>query len=255
MEIYAPAPAQIVSVHVENGQQVSQGDLLFRLDSPELEHELEKANRRILSLQAMLARKSADITALERHMVIEQQLAEAIAEKRGLQAQFQQLSLVAPFDGYLRDMPDALVPGRWISDRQVLGRVVNRSENTLIAYLDEDNLIRVNPDSSGRFYPDDPTLPVMDVSISEIDMTHNREFQDRYNASIYGGPVAVNKAPEGNAMYTHQAIYRVRLSTPDKFESPDKVNRGTVRLEAESQSLLVRFWRMISAVIVRESGF
>jgi putative peptide zinc metalloprotease protein len=255
MEIYPPAPARIVSVHVEDGQQVKKGDLLFKLDSPELEHELAKTSRRIRSLQEQMARKSADIIALERHMVIEQQLAAAIAEQKGLQAQYQQLSLVAPFDGYIMDMPDALTPGRWINDRLVLGRIIDRSENTLVAYLDEDSLIRVQQDSTGRFYPDNPSLPIMEVTIGEIDMTATREFNDPYNASIYGGPVAVNQQPNSDEMVTHQAIYRVRLQAADKFESPDTVNRGTVRLEAESQSLLMRFWRMVSAVIVRESGF
>ena len=78
---------------------------------------------------------------------------------------------------------------------------------------------------------------------------------DRYNASIYGGPIAVSKQPDGQSMYTHQAIYRVQLIATDKSESPDTVTRGAVRLEAESQSLLGRFWRMFSAVLVRESGF
>jgi len=254
-EIYSPTPAKIISVKVKNGQQVKQGDLLFTLDSPELERDLSRIRRRIQSLQSQLARKSADINALERHKVIEQELAAAIAEYRGLQRQFQQLSLVAPFDGEIRDMPDALIPGRWVSDQLALGRLINRSQNTLIAYLDENSLMRVKPDSSGRFYPDNPSLPVKDVTIGQIDMGSSREFYDLYNASIYGGPVAVSKQANGKSLYTHRAIYRVQLIANDRSESPDTVARGTVRLEAESQSLLTRFWRMISAVLVRESGF
>ncbi len=254
-EIYSPAPAKIVSVKVQNGQQVKQGDLLFVLDSPELERSLNSIRRRIQSLQSQLARKSADVDALERHKVIEQELAAAIAQYRGLSQQFQQLSLTATFDGEIRDMPDALIPGRWVSDRLALGRLINRSQNTLIAYLDEDNLVRVKPDSSGRFYPDNPSLPVKDVTIGQIDMSNSREFYDLYNASIYGGPIAVSKQTNGRSLYTHQAIYRVQLIANDKSESPDTVTRGTVRLEAEAQSLLGRFWRMISAVLIRESGF
>ena len=255
MEIYSPAPARIVTVNVENRQQVKQGDLLFTLDSPELERDLSSTRRRIISLQSQLARQSMDVETMEGQKVIEQQLAEALAELKGLQAQYQQLSLVAPFNGEIRDMPDALKPGRWVSDNLALGRIINRSENNLVAYLDEDSLVRVQQNSSGKFYPDNPSLPVLDVAIHQIDQANSHEFHDPYNASIYGGPVAVSKQPDGEALYTHQAIYRVRLNAADKPDSPDTVTRGTVRLDAESQSLLGRFWHMISAVLVRESGF
>ena len=255
MEIFSPAPAKIISVNVENGQQVKQGDLLFKLDSPELERDLSSTKRRIQSLQSQLARQTVDLASMESHKVIEQQLAESLAEYRGLRAQHKQLSLLAPFNGEIRNMPDALIPGRWINDKLSLGRIINRKENTLLAYLDEDSLIRIKNSSTGRFYPDNPSLPVKDVTIDQIDQTNSHEFHDLYNASIYGGPVAVSKQHDGDSLYTHQAIYRVRLKTADTSLSPDTVNRGTVRLSAESQSFLGRFWRMISAVLVRESGF
>jgi putative peptide zinc metalloprotease protein len=255
MEIYSPAPARITQVNVENGQQVKKGSLLIKLESPGLERQLSDTKRRIRSLRLQLARQSTDIETLEGLKVVEQKLATALAEYQGQHALYQQLSLLAPFNGEIRDMPDALNRGRWVSDRLALGRIIDRSQNTLVAYLDEDSLIRIQKDSSGRFYPDNPSLPAKDVIIGQIDMTNSHEFYDRYNASVYGGPVAVSQQAGSQAMYAHQAIYRVQLLTTDSSESPNTVTRGTVRLEAESQSLLGRFWHMISAVLIRESGF
>jgi len=255
-EIYPPIPAQIRLVNVENGDQVRQGDTLFELASPELERRLENVGRRIRTLQMQLAQQSARVDILERHKVIEQQLAEALAEQHGLNAQADQLTLRAPFDGEIRDMPDGLIPGRWVGDRQPLGRVVNRDRNTLVAYLTEDELIRVQRDATGRFYPDEPSLRPIDVRIREIDYTNTHEFPDPYNASLYGGPVAVSQDPDDpRQLVSHEAIYRVHLEASGDIDSPEQVTRGTVRLDAESESILTRIWRMIGAVVVRESGF
>jgi len=59
----------------------------------------------------------------------------------------------------------------------------------------------------------------------------------------------------------HESIYRVRL-LPQAEDGgsrsgrlPLRMTRGSVRLQAESESLVSRLRRLVSAVFIRESGF
>lgn len=151
-------------------------------------------------------------------------------------------------------MPDGLSPGRWVDSNLPLALLIDDRQPVVHAYVSEEDLGRVSVQGQGQFYPDQPDAATFKITIAEIDRASISVFDDPYNASLYGGTVAVIPKEGAQELVLHESLFRVRLA----LDNPVSINHptpGVVRLSAESQSLIERFWLLLSAVLVRESGF
>jgi putative peptide zinc metalloprotease protein len=253
--LFAPVPARIAAVQAEDKQKVMAGDVLFRLESPALEHEQQQIGLRIEMLRSQIARQSAHDLLLERQQVLEQQLSAALAQYRGNAKQLERLTIRAPYGGTVVDVAAYLEPGRWIQDNLQLALVVDTRAFEVVAYVNEADLARIRPGAQGKFYADDTEYPSVATRVIEIDQANIRVLDEPYNASIYGGRVGVQRG-SGDDLSTLESLYRLRLKpNGEMLIQPARVLRGQVRLQAESRSLIDRLWRLIGAVLIRESGF
>ncbi|WP_353981959.1 biotin/lipoyl-binding protein [Salinicola endophyticus] len=251
--LHAPVAARLKAVHVQDGQSVAAGDLIMELDSPDLDSRQAIVRREIEILQLQLRRLSARSETAADAGVLEQRLAEAVAEYRGHAAQRERLQLRAPQAGMVRDLQRDLRPGRWLHPAEPLARIVAPGLR-LRGYLAEENLWRVEAGSKGRFIADDPMRPAIPVRLDDVDATGAAYLEQEALSSDHGGPIAVRRDAQQRAEPV-QAQYGVRLSLLDDDIHPDHPLRGVVLLEGESQSLLGAAWRRIAALGVRESGF
>ncbi|WIX34412.1 biotin/lipoyl-binding protein [Salinicola sp. JS01] len=251
--LHAPVAARLKAVHVEDGQSVAAGDLLLELDSPDLDSRQAIVRREIEILQLQLRRLSARSETAADAGVLEQRLAEAVAEYRGLAAQRERLQLRAPQAGVVRDLQRDLSLGRWLHPADSLARIVEPGLR-LRGYLAEENLWRIEAGDSGRFIADDPMRPAIPVRLDDVDATGAAYLEQEALSSDHGGPIAVRRDAQQRAEPV-QAQYGVRLTLLDDGIHPDHPLRGVVLLEGESQSLLGAAWRRIAALGVRESGF
>jgi putative peptide zinc metalloprotease protein len=251
--LHAPVSARLKQLHVSDGQAVEQGDLLLELESPDLDSRQSIVRREIEILQLQLRRQAGRSETAADAGILEQRLAEAVAEYRGLAAQRERLQLRAPEAGVVRDLMPDLTPGRWLSPIDALARVVEPGLR-LRGYLAEEDLWRVEPGAEGRFIADDPARPTVAVRLDEVDATGVAYLELEALSSDHHGPIAVRR-DEQHRPEPVQAQYGVRLSLLDDSIHPAQPLRGMVVLDGEGQSLLGSAWRRLAALGVRESGF
>ena len=82
--LHAPTAARVKAVNVTDGQKVAQGDVLIELESPDLESRLAIVRREIQIQQLLMRRQASRSETAADAGIVEQRLAEAVAEYRGL---------------------------------------------------------------------------------------------------------------------------------------------------------------------------
>ncbi|WEK29051.1 MAG: HlyD family efflux transporter periplasmic adaptor subunit [Candidatus Pseudomonas phytovorans] len=253
--LYVPVGGRLVQVLAQPGDSVAAGQPLFELQAPDLLHELQNVERRILVLQwqssfQLLDRESAAGLGVVRH-----ELAAAQQRLSVLRQQWQELTIRAPFAGQLRELAEPLQAGQWLPAGEWLGIVVDARSARLEAFVEEHDLQRLGSASKGRFYPENITLSARPVQLEHLASTAVKQLAAAAElASPYDGTIAATLDPQGVAR-PEQALYRAELAVTDGGAAPAWVVRGTVVLEAERQSLLLAGWRSVVAVLVRESAF
>ncbi|MCG4454784.1 biotin/lipoyl-binding protein [Pseudomonas sp. MMS21-TM103] len=250
--LHVPLPSRLLRLNVSEGQRVQAGDLLLELESPDLEARQGIAAQEIRILQLQLRRQAGRSETVADVAVLEQRLAEALAQYRGLAAQRARLQVRAPHSGVVRDLLTDLTPGRWLSSQWVLVRVLG-DEVRLRGYLEEALLWRVEPGAEGRFIADNPLRSTLQVRLEEVDTTSSDYLDIEVLASDRDGPIAVRRNDRGAQPV--QGQYAVRLQVLDDQAAPSQTQRGTVQLTGRSESYLGAAWRRLAALGVRESGF
>lgn len=252
-ELHSPVAARVARILVKDGQAVEQGAVLVELASPDIDSRQIIVRREIDILQLQLRRQAGRSETVADIGVLEQRLAEAVAEYRGLAAQRERLSIRAPQAGRVRDLMPNLEPGRWVAPGVPLARIVE-SGTRLRGYLAEDALWRVEVGAKGRFIADDPMRASLPVELLEIDANGAAWLDQEALTSDHHGPIAVRRDEQQRAEPV-QAQYGVRLKVDESVAAPVQPLRGVVMLEGQSESVLLAAWRRLAALGVRESGF
>ena len=151
IESLPPARREIVWEFVD---PESEGDVLIELESPDLDARQRIIRSEIQILQLQLRRQAGRSETVADVGILDQQLAEALAEYRGLAAQRARLVLHAPHAGVVRDLSRDLCPGLWLPPQMPLARVVDERQVRLRGYLQEESLWRVEVGAEGRFVAD-----------------------------------------------------------------------------------------------------
>ncbi|UVL26962.1 site-2 protease family protein [Pseudomonas donghuensis] len=252
--LHAPTAARIRQVRVHDGQVVARDELLLELESPDLDSRLRIIRREIEILQLQLRRQAGRSETAADSGILEQRLAEAVAEYRGLVAQRERLNLRAPHAGIVRDLVGDLAPGRWVPAQLPLAAVVEQGMR-LRGYLAEADLWRVRPGTLGHFVADDPVRASLKVSLDDVDATGVAYIDQEALVSEQQGPIAVRRDEQKRAQPL-QAQYGVRFSLEEAVQTGiSHPVRGLVVLEGRGESLLGAAWRRMAALGVRESGF
>ncbi|VVP53369.1 hypothetical protein PS862_05534 [Pseudomonas fluorescens] len=251
--LHAPVAARVKQVNVSDGQSVAQGDVLIELESPDLDSRQAIVRREIQIQQLQMRRQASRSETAADAGIVEQRLAAAVAEYRGLAAQRERLLIRAPQTGKVRDLLPQLNAGRWLSPKEPLASVIEEGVR-LRGYLAEAELWRVAPGARGRFIADDPMHPAVAVQLSEIDANGARLIELEALTSDHHGPIAVRR-DQHQRPEPVQGQYAVRLVTLDPLATPTQPLRGVVVMQGRSESLLGTAWRRVAALGVRESGF
>ncbi|WP_051432192.1 site-2 protease family protein [Rhodovibrio salinarum] len=261
--LFPPVPARLVDIAARDSAQVQQGDLLYRLDSPELEHALRQTQKRIALAEQLLRRQAASAETLGRLTVLEQELAADRTRLDGLRAQQARLSVRAPIAGRLSDVPPELATGQWITREQTLGRIIGTSPARLRGYVRARDVARFEAGAAGRFYPQDPARAPIDVRVGARETVNASRLEIPYLAATYGGGIETERrqtrdaAAEiaGSGLVPHTPVYRVEMAPRADQAAPEQVVPGTVMVDGTGRSLIARAWRSAAAVLIRESGF
>ncbi|MGA8133595.1 MAG: biotin/lipoyl-binding protein [Pseudomonas gingeri] len=251
--LHAPVAARVKQVNVHDGQMIEAGTVLVELESPDVDSRLIIVRREIDILQLQMRRQAGRSETVADVGILEQRLAEAVAEYRGLQARRERLLLKAPQAGQVRDLMPQLAVGRWVSTKEPLARVVEGGTR-MRGYLAEEDLWRVAPGAKGRFVADDPMRPAWPVELLDVDANGVAAIDQEALTSDHHGPIAVRR-DENRRPEPVQAQYGARLRLLEDMPTPSHPLRGVAVLQGRSESLLGTAWRRMAALGVRESGF
>jgi len=252
--VFPPVPARLAELTVASGQSVKKGQLLARLESPELASRIEKAQVRIRSFEIELALRPTSVQRLERAAVVQQQLAESLADLQAARDEAAQLTLVAEHDGVVRDIPFDTVAGRWLNPKQLVMRVVRQDAGIVEAFVSESQVGALDVGQRVRFYPGAAGRKIVGGAITAIDTAASAQLPRALLASTFGGDIAVSSS-HPRELRAHEAVYRVLIGLDDGAATPRQVLRGTARVDTGLFAVASNFFSRLAAIVVRESGF
>ena len=246
--------AQVLSLPPPVSSKLSSGELIMKLDSPELDVKLLKARARVQTLTKQFGAAGFSSDTVTQQPVIREQLESATEELKGLVAERGRLSSIAPFSGSIVDAEPDLFVGEWVPTGMKLVTLIDDQHWVVDCYIDESDLQRIDLGNWGRFVPEAPGLGSVGLTVLSIDRDASKTLIDGSLGSNAGGQVLVRQ--QGNKVTPERAIYHVRLRV---YGDPGMIStgylRGAVTIFAWPKSILGDVLRGGLATFVREAGF
>ncbi len=253
--LYVPVGSQLQQILVKPGANVEAGQPLFILEAPSLKQELAILDRQIVTLQWQSSFQQFNTEAAANLMVVRQELIAALERQAVLRQQSSHLTVRAPFSGVMADIADPLEQGEWLPAGEWLGTLIGSDAGVVEAFVEEHDLARLEPGSSARFYPEVFSRASLELNLDSVEHTAVRRLSSAPElASTYAGGLAATLDRE-RVPQPEQAIYRALLTPSHVSSTPRMGLRGTVVIEAQAQSLIMRAWRSTLTVLIRESSF
>jgi len=247
--LYSPLPGRLV--RLPESDNVTSGQTLFILESPDLRLSAERARRlaqaRANELVGLMGLPSGEA----RREQVRAQQEKYLAEEQLFQEEQARLTISAPFSGTIVDLDSELAPGVWIKPSQPLATLVDYSKWVVDTYINEEDIYRISLGDKAQVYRP-LRLGVLQGQVIEVDATRTT-LLPHYSLNAKSGGDIVTLDNEKNV--PRNAIYRVRV----KLDSPPPENRqmktGNVVISGEAKAWLPTILKRIGAVAVRESGF
>lgn len=254
-DLYVPEAGQLMSMPDLNQTEVEESDILFEITSPVLERDIEQATSRYTELRWTQASQGFNNALRSQSRVVNSELITQNEILRGLLEKNQQLIIRAPLSGRIVDLDPDIKVGDWLSSGLKIASVVDTENMEIVAYLEEGQLDRVELGDSAKFFPENIENGVLDAYVRGIDRVAVTELDNPYQASTFGGGVAVREDQDG-AMNLVSSHYRIELGIYGTNElNSDKVVRGTAIIDGSATSFFNRVRKQFVAVFLRESGF
>ena len=251
--IFPPGAAQLVEMNAQIGNEVKQGDVLFRFKSILLDQTQKLSRIKIQLIKARLARVAVDAQDRSQFLPLQQELSLLKENLAGLQREQGQLIVRAPISGRITEANRHLHVGRWVRATDRLATITNGTGFVAKGYILERDLWRVKQGDTGKFVPDDYLVAKSPVQVKEISLASSPRLELKALASVFGGKIASQKA-DGGEIIPLGATYRITLAFDGQPGDTSKVSRGIARIEGKPESIAAQIWRQVLRVLVRESG-
>jgi len=251
--VYAPFPARVTAVRVSDRQRVGADAELVSLEALDLDVREKKADISIVASRAELARMPASVRLQENYGLLQERLAQALAEKQAVRDEYGRQQLRAAQAGMVRDLAPDLLAGRWVNPRQLLMRVVSEDVPLIEAYVSERQVAAIIPGQAVRFFPQLPDRPVLAGEVVAVDKSPQKELSRLLLASLHGGQVVVKQDQHGS-LIAQDAVFRVIVKPVGASPRVDAVIHGSVRIETGLRFIVENFVYRILSVLIRESG-
>lgn len=254
LNVVAFQPAVINKLPEKIGSHVQVGDKLIGLASPELDSKLQQSIINVENLTKQYSSAGFDISTLKNEDVMRDRLLSAMAELKGLQAEKKRLNPVATFSGVIAEVEPDLFIGENIPKGMGLVTLVGVDDWVIDAYVNEDDLTRLDLGNYGWFISEGVGLPNLRGHIVAIDHDATRLLNDGMLASTNGGRILVRQ--DGNKLIPESAIYKIRLKIDSNVDPlMERRIRGHIRILAWPKSIFGGFFKATLAAIIRELGF
>ncbi|MEO1308456.1 MAG: HlyD family efflux transporter periplasmic adaptor subunit, partial [Pseudomonadota bacterium] len=252
-DIYPQHNAQLVEIHVVEGQDVSAGMPTFTFALPSISAERAALQAELNRIDTQSRRQTSVAEDLANTITLKSQRALQQDRLAALAATEAQLSLSASAPGIVMDLNPRLSPGQWVASTTLLGRVVDPSSARLTAYITETDRTLLGDNRAGQFIPDDPGIAQITVTLTDMAVARSERIEPQELLAASGGPI---QTLSGGATDTIPVENWFRVTAV-----PDSLNqgqigliRGTIRAKGERVSQFGLALRQIARVLVREAG-
>ena len=248
--LMAAEPGRLVSM-VSEKARVTEGEVLFRMDSVEIDHDIAAARAQ---LEAAQAEQTAGTYNPERRRAQQAALArtsEAGAALARSESRAGSLEVTAPFAGEVRDIPTDLRVGAQIRRLERLGILVAADSSVVEAFVSEADLDRVQLGAAARFIQVDGDTLVLKVA--EVAHASTRALEVIELASTHEGPISVRRGAQ-NTLVPEHALYRVLLVGEQPLGMTTSRTVGTVVIDAPPRSIADIIYRRAVALFLREAS-
>jgi putative peptide zinc metalloprotease protein len=252
--VHAPEAAQLQELLVSEGEAVAQGQLLLRLDSPELDFALAQAETDVATHGWRLERSRTVREMLDFGPAAEERYAEALARRHSIAQRIATLELRAPIAGRVVELDQALAQGRWLTPGMALMTVVGDQQLMIETYVEERDRAMLAAGQTARFHPENASLDVLDAVVVQLDGAPAASVREAWFADRYAGDVPTRVDAGGSTLQSAVPIYRVLLQAEAQSAPLQRLTRGTVVLPGERSSMLLHGLRRVAAVLRRETG-
>lgn len=243
-QLYSEASGELVELLVEPGAKVKAGQLLLRLENPQLDKDMQSVQMQLQQIGAQELRALA-IARADLQPLLAQRLAlqDSLAE---LQRQRKALQVSAPIDGVwgVADLDIAI--GRWVARGNALGLVVDDSAWRFVAVL---------PQVATHLFDDQVRSAEVRLSGQEEAMMQARQalvlpheqgqLPSRALGMAGGGEIAVQSSdPQG--LTAAEPFFKVQALLPAaSLDGPRLVHGrlGVMRITLGDRPLLVQWVR------------
>ena len=256
IEVFPPVDGQIVVSNMDVGQVVKAGELLMRVSSPELDSQIERAEKQNALLEVRIARTVADQDERASRRILQREREAIRSQLDGLREQRSNLDVKARIDGVLLDITSEAKSSVWVGRGQRLARIVDPSGVRLRGYVAEHDLSRIAMGSPGLFVPDDPVRASFNVQLADISDFAVAELRQEYLSSQNGGAVVVEPVQDESGVLRPMGSWFAISAelTTDTVPPLPQVTRGVIVLTGRVESWAYRAILQVARVLVREFG-
>ena len=252
--IFPPQTGVLMSVNAKEGNIVKKGDILFELISYDLERDYKNNSIRSKLTQQRLNRISSDEQDRASRLVLVNEMRTLQEQREGLERQINELRIVAPHDGIIKDIDKELQVGLSIDPKTRMAYVQKPVQLEVRGYLEEASLNRVVVGANATFVPEDPILDKVEIEVAEIDHVGADVLAELPLAIQYGGSIVVKPTDDGK-LKPEDAYYEVNLKLTEEMPwEVEKVVRGTAFIDGNPESFFQRAKRQVLKVFIREFG-
>jgi putative peptide zinc metalloprotease protein len=249
--VYAAHASVIRDVSAHEGQSVAAGAVLAQLASPELEYQFHETAIEEASLRWQVEQQPFNDELRKEGPALRKHWETAKQALDGFQAQIDQLTLRAPFDGRVVDVNPELRQGVWLRAGERLFSVIGNGGVRGEAFIDESALVRIQTGARVDFVSDLPELGHRRCTVSGIDRLNLAALDQLYAASVYGGAIPSRKE-RGGTVVPLDSRFRVRFDGCGDGRDIARELPGRALLRGQAESFAGHGLRWLMALIRRD---
>jgi putative peptide zinc metalloprotease protein len=197
-----------------------------------------------------------DANLIKERQIRLQQWESASSKQEGIHHQLEQLHIQSPITGKVFNINDQISAGQWLKSGEELMIVADTSSYIVEAFVSEDDIMKIVNNATALFYPDNIDSPPMVCHLTVVD-NGSTQYLPAIMSSNYNGPIAARLDLEKKNI-PETAQYRVVFNVNHNVETKEIlpfVLRGTIKVDAQSNSIAERFLKQSLNFGIRESGF
>lgn len=253
--LYPPAPSYVAALNVTEGRAVRAGDVLIQLESPELDNDLKLAQKKLENFETIKRRGQTQTETAAQMMSVDADIAGLRAKIKTIEERRQNLVVVAPFEGVIRDFNPLLQAGRFVSAHDLLFRLVDQTVVNVTGYGGENDIAHLKPGAPARFYPEGDAYHIRTLRLDALDDSNSASLSWPELASVYGGPIPTQTGERGHAPVPLTTLYMVRFAVTGADEAPPgHIETGRVRIDLPPSSIFSSNINRLISMLRREAG-